>query len=1560
MKKQKTRLIAIILCVCMILNMNTNPGSTVFASVTSSNAVTYRYYDSYTEQLKTSTLEANTYNVVDTTASWDSAQNNGWYVVDDDITITNRVIVTGDVKLVLTDGHILTCSGGIEVAGENSLTIYGQENDTGTLIATASADQGEYEMPNALSGIGTHEGKIGSITIDGGTINATGDGCQVYGGISGSGYAGAGIGGVILYNYGELTEEGNITINGGNINAIGGEVWVSGGTMIASGISSVISTGAAGSAIVRATSIADTTGSESWSGIFFNGKTGTVYNTPVLSKDFTVGEGEELIIADGSTLNVLETEKITNNGTITISYGGSLSAANFTNNNTFNVDESGNVFVTGTLINTNVMNVNGVVSCDAINNSKLIAISETGTLACIGGTNTGMINNKGKLDNRGIISGDGGVIVSDTDVAGADGQLLRNVNYINEQGELTPIPSEDVIHPVTATDTIWQKDDGKTTWYVVVQDTTVGGISMADDINLLLLDGVTLTVNGRNDNGGINAAAHTLNIYAQSNGSQMGKLIATSGHDNWMAIGGSNATVNICGGMIDTTDSNAKSGIGCGVYQNCNEITITGGLIKTSSIGYKDAAVGTNTAGLYAPENSNAIIYTQQTQLGADTANTFHGILFLKENGTVYGNQELSMDLTVEDGEILTIPEGTTLTIPENITLTVKGELIVNGTLNNNGNIVNNATITNNAKLFMGENATLTGNEIAGTGKVMKIIDTVAVSDIDAPVAGVALDCSAIVGDETKYSATVRYYVDNTEVTDMNAEYETTYTAKVTVTPKDGYGFLDIPAATFNGKTPASTTLNDDETVTVAFIFTTTAPMLAPTITTQPADATVVVGNTATFTVASTGTPELTYQWQVNKGTEWEDISGATSASYTTSATVIGNTGYKYRCVVTNRKASVASNEATLTVRKLKLISITLPTAITGVANGTDKTETALGLPSTVTISTEDSTITAANVSWDMTNLAGGSYDKAVLTEQTFTVKGTVELPDTVDADGKELTVTIQVTVDAAPFVGNVSVSPAAGSYTENQSVTLTTATADAEIYYTTDGSTPSRTNGTKYTGAVSVTGTEGSEVTTIIKAVAVKDGMQDSEVTSFEYKIEIPDTTAPTAGITVGKNKWNSFLNTVTFGAFFKNTKEVTITGGDAQTGVSKLQYYLSDAELTLDEAKALTETEWTAYTRAFTINKGSKKIIYAKVTDKAGNFVIVNSNGIVVYEDSAQDTVEITHIIGVDKDQTAKVMLNGNTVKAITMSAGTASERVLTAGTDYTVTADGTITFKESYLESLAVSDTAYTVTISYNPMGETFVAGGDNEAPAATTLSIYAVNEEKGPSIVGDSETIGWDAIKDKTANATEGTTIIVDMNGTTEVPGAVIDSIKGKDVNVVFDLGGGIKWTINGQSVIKDGIGEIDFGVTTGTNTIPVDVVNEVTGERYSIQISLACNGEFGFTATLSINMDAKNAGYYANLYYYNKSAGKLEFMNAGKIDSDGNVQLTFTHASDYTIVISDKAMNESETTTPETTPTDTDLPKSGDNSSILLWVLVMLGSGLGIAGVTYKRRTRNAR
>ncbi|MGB9287056.1 MAG: hypothetical protein WCB59_23815, partial [Candidatus Sulfotelmatobacter sp.] len=95
-----------------------------------------------------------------------------------------------------------------------------------------------------------------------------------------------------------------------------------------------------------------------------------------------------------------------------------------------------------------------------------------------------------------------------------------------------------------------------------------------------------------------------------------------------------------------------------------------------------------------------------------------------------------------------------------------------------------------------------------------------------------------------------------------------------------------------------------------AATLTVTATAVAPTITQQPASATVTAGQTATFSVTASGTDPLSYQWLQGTTT----ITGATSASYTTAATTTANNGTQYKVVVSNSVGSVTSNPATLTV----------------------------------------------------------------------------------------------------------------------------------------------------------------------------------------------------------------------------------------------------------------------------------------------------------------------------------------------------------------------------------------------------------------------------------------------------------------------------------------------------------------------------------------------------------------------------------------------------------------------------------------------------------------------
>ena len=338
--------------------------------------------------------------------------------------------------------------------------------------------------------------------------------------------------------------------------------------------------------------------------------------------------------------------------------------------------------------------------------------------------------------------------------------------------------------------------------------------------------------------------------------------------------------------------------------------------------------------------------------------------------------------------------------------------------------------------------------------------------------------------------------------------------------------------------------------------------------------------------------------------------------------------------------------------------------------------------------------------------------------------------------------------------------------------------------------------------------------------------------------------------------------------------------------------------------------------------LNPGAAQPVY-KVTFKYG------------YEDAPADEISYTNgsVKFPDFERTGHTLTgwqdeDGQAVtEPITVTADTTFTAQWTKDTvNYTVSvsadpeAGGTVT---TSAES-AAEGTQVTVTATAND-GYTFVAwqeGGTKIENAGTSYT-FTVNDnctltaifEKdpeptptptpdptpaGPS-TGDST--GWDDILDELENAENGDQITIDMGDETKVPAEIFESLAGKDVDVTFDLGDDLSWTVNGKDIPDDAaLADLDLGVALDTDGIPANVVNAITGEVGTVQITLAHNGEFGFTMTLTAPLGKENAGYWANLYHYDEDAEALNFEAAVKIDEDGSVTIPFTHASQYAIVI----------------------------------------------------------
>ena len=284
-----------------------------------------------------------------------TAWNGGWYVVNSNVTIGDRVTVSGEVHLILADNAKLTANGGINVAENNSFSVYAQSvgENTGRL----TANSGGWD-----AGIGGGNGKAaGTITIHGGEVTANGsNGGAGIGGGSGAGFdtsggtitihdgtvkatgggSGAGIGG------GNSGSGGTITIHGGNVTATGGDsgagigggysgsggtITIHGGSVTATcgslaagigdgngGSGGSFATGADGHALIFANGgISDTSNRDSWSGIIFEGDTGKVYKDQTLQENIEIPLGKTLTVPENTTLTVNSGVTLTNSGTIT-------------------------------------------------------------------------------------------------------------------------------------------------------------------------------------------------------------------------------------------------------------------------------------------------------------------------------------------------------------------------------------------------------------------------------------------------------------------------------------------------------------------------------------------------------------------------------------------------------------------------------------------------------------------------------------------------------------------------------------------------------------------------------------------------------------------------------------------------------------------------------------------------------------------------------------------------------------------------------------------------------------------------------------------------------------------------------------------------------------------------------------------------------------------------------------------------------------------------------------------------------------------------------------------
>ena len=222
-----------------------------------------------------------------------------------------------------------------------------------------------------------------------------------------------------------------------------------------------------------------------------------------------------------------------------------------------------------------------------------------------------------------------------------------------------------------------------------------------------------------------------------------------------------------------------------------------------------------------------------------------------------------------------------------------------------------------------------------------------------------------------------------------------------------------------------------------------------------------------------------------------------------------------------------------------------------------------------------------------------------------------------------------------------------------------------------------------------------------------------------------------------------------------------------------------------------------------------------------------------------------------------------------------------------------NGTATFTVQPKLGLGVGTYAETLTIS----------GLDGDV--ATVSLSFSVSSR--PYIPPTPSGPDWDDVTGDIASAEVGGRVVVGMDSETVLPGEVLEALAGHDVTLVLEMGDGVAWEIYGGDVPEGtSLSDVDMGVELGTSGIPVDVVDLVTGEAGSTQVTLAHEGPFGFELTLVAPVGEKYEGLFANAYRYDAAAGVLRYEAAGVVDDEGAVRVQIDHASSWLLALDSRS------------------------------------------------------
>ncbi len=692
----------------------------------------------------------------------------------------------------------------------------------------------------------------------------------------------------------------------------------------------------------------------------------------------------------------------------------------------------------------------------------------------------------------------------------------------------------------------------------------------------------------------------------------------------------------------------------------------------------------------------------------------------------------------------------------------------------------------------------------------------------------------------------------------------------------DQFGFSVAVAGSTLLVGAAAATVNGNLNQGAAYVFLQTAP---PTVTTQPANATVASGGTATFTAAASGSPTPTVQWQVstNGGTTWTNDTtdaGNTTGTLTVSGAAVVSPAREYRAVFTNSAGTATSNAATLSVTSAPVVTTQPANQTVNAGQNATFTAAASGVPAP-TVQWQS----APSGSSTFTNVSGATSTTLTVSATTASQNGNQYRAVFTNTGGTATTTVATLTVQTPP---SVTTQPASTTVTAGATATFTAAATGNPTPTVQWQSAPASapTTFTNVSGATSttltVTGTTAAQNGTVYRAVftnAVSSVNTNTATLTVNFA---PTVTTPPANVTVNAGA------SATFTAAASANPAATVQWQSATASAPTTFTNISGATSTTLTVSATTASQnGNQYRAVFTNSVGSTNSAAATltvdfaptVTTQPASVTIasggtttftaaasgnptptvqwqVSTNGGSTFTNDTADSGNTTGTLTV-----AGATTSGNEYRAVfTNSVGSATSSAATL----TVQIPPTVTTQPANVTVNAGANATFTAAASASPAATVQWQSATASAPTtftnisgatSTTLTVSATTASQNGNLY---RAVFTNAVGTATTNAA---TLTVDFAPTVSAQPASATVTAGQTASFTAAASGNptptVQWQVSTNSGSTWANDTTDAGNTTGTLTVASTVAAQ-NGTEYRAVFTNSVGSATSSAATLTVD------------------------------------------------------------------------------------------------------------